>query len=127
MKTTTIQRSSIYPVTLFHLKLKHGIFNLPFIIFVNHAYSILLSSLFLPYHNTLFRQPSAYHNNEHFIRWKFRYRLFEVVETLGRVHLVTEWIQGGELYNRINQDGPLKEIHAAVLFKQLLLAVQHMV
>ncbi|XP_031622989.1 serine/threonine-protein kinase NIM1, partial [Contarinia nasturtii] len=52
-------------------------------------------------------------------------RLFEVVETLGRVHLVTEWIQGGELYNRLN-DGPLKEVHAAVLFKQLLLAVQHM-
>lgn len=57
----------------------------------------------------------------------FKYRLFEVVETLGRVHLVTEWIQGGELYNRINQDGPLKETHAAILFKQLLLAVQHMV
>lgn len=54
-------------------------------------------------------------------------RLFEVVETLGRVHLVTEWIQGGELYNRITQDGPLKEIYAASLFKQLLLAVQHMV
>lgn len=54
-------------------------------------------------------------------------RLFEVVETLGRVHLVTEWIQGGELYNRISQEGPLKEIYAAVLFKQLLLAVQHMV
>ncbi|XP_055295569.1 serine/threonine-protein kinase NIM1 isoform X3 [Sitodiplosis mosellana] len=53
-------------------------------------------------------------------------RLFEVVETLGRVHLVTEWIQGGELYNRINQDGPLKEVHAALLFKQLLLGVQHM-
>lgn len=85
-----------------------------------------------------------------------------MVETLGRVHLVTEWIQGkfsyhftielptlrlifsfllpfknihfcfeliqgGELYNRINQDGPLKEVHAALLFKQLLLAVQHMV
>lgn len=54
-------------------------------------------------------------------------RLFEVVETLGRVHLVTEWIQGGELYNRISQDGPLKEIYAASLFKQLLMAVQHMV
>lgn len=50
-----------------------------------------------------------------------------MVETLGRVHLVTEWIQGGELYNRITQDGPLKEIYAASLFKQLLQAVQHMV
>lgn len=54
-------------------------------------------------------------------------RLFEVVETLGRVHLVTEWIQGGELYHRISQDGPLKEVYAAMLFKQLLLAVKHMV
>lgn len=50
-----------------------------------------------------------------------------MVETLGRVHLVTEWIQGGELYNRITQEGPLKEVYAASLFKQLLLAVQHMV
>lgn len=53
-------------------------------------------------------------------------RLFEVVETLGKVYLVTEFIQGGELYNRINQDGPLKEINAAILFKQLCYAVQHM-
>lgn len=54
-------------------------------------------------------------------------RLFEVVETLGRVHLVTEWVRGGELYNRITQAGPLKEAHAAPLYKQLLLAVKHMV
>lgn len=54
-------------------------------------------------------------------------RLFEVVETLGRVHLVTEWIRGGELYNRITQGGPLTESHAAPLYKQLLLAVKHMV
>lgn len=54
-------------------------------------------------------------------------RLFEVVETLGRVHLVTEWIRGGELYNRITQGGPLTESHAAPLYKQLLSAVKHMV
>lgn len=54
-------------------------------------------------------------------------RLFEVVETLGRVYLVTEWIRGGELYNHITQGGPLREIHAAPLYKQLLLAVKHMV
>lgn len=54
-------------------------------------------------------------------------RLFEVVETLGRVHLVTEWIRGGELYHRITQGGCLKETQAALLFKQLLLAVKHMV
>lgn len=55
------------------------------------------------------------------------FRLFEVVETLGRVHLVTEWIRGGELYNRITQGGSYKESQAAPLYKQLLLAVKHMV
>lgn len=50
-----------------------------------------------------------------------------MVETLGRVYLVTEWVRGGELYNHITQGGPLREIHAAPLFKQLLLAVKHMV
>lgn len=34
--------------------------------------------------------------------------------------------QGGELYNRINQDGPFREVNAAILFKQLCFAVQHM-
>ncbi|XP_063700352.1 serine/threonine-protein kinase MARK1 [Culicoides brevitarsis] len=56
----------------------------------------------------------------------FILRLFEVVETLGRVHLVTEWIRGGELYHRITQGGPLPEILAAKLYRQLLLAVKHM-
>lgn len=59
--------------------------------------------------------------------WKIQRRLFEVVETLGRVHLVTEWIRGGELYHRITHGGPLKESHAAPLYRQLLLAVKHMV
>lgn len=57
----------------------------------------------------------------------FCFRLYEVVETLGRVYLVTEYIQGGELYNRITEEGPLTEAYAASLFKQLLHAVQHMV
>uniref|UniRef100_A0A336LTM6 CSON000143 protein n=2 Tax=Culicoides sonorensis TaxID=179676 RepID=A0A336LTM6_CULSO len=52
----------------------------------------------------------------------FILRLFEVVETLGRVHLVTEWVRGGELYHRITQAGPLPEILAAKLYRQLLLA-----
>lgn len=45
---------------------------------------------------------------------------------MGRVHLVTEWIRGGELYHRITQSGSLTEAQAAPLFKQLLLAVKHM-
>lgn len=54
-------------------------------------------------------------------------RLYEVVETLGRVHLVTEWVRGGELYHRITHGGPLPELQAAQLYRQLLLAVKHMV
>lgn len=54
-------------------------------------------------------------------------RLFEVIESLGRVYLVTEWVRGGELFNHISQTGPLKEQNASILFKQLLLAVKHMV
>ncbi|XP_052865178.1 probable serine/threonine-protein kinase MARK-A [Anopheles cruzii] len=56
----------------------------------------------------------------------FILRLFEVIETLGKIHLISEWIQGGELYNRITEVGPLKEPHAALLFQQLLLAVKHL-
>jgi serine/threonine protein kinase len=54
-------------------------------------------------------------------------RLFEVVETLGRVHLVTEFIQGGELYYKIVQNGVYTEPSAAKIFKQIALAIQHMV
>lgn len=54
-------------------------------------------------------------------------RLFEVVETLGRVHLVTEFIAGGELYYKIVQNGVYSERKAVKIFKQLALAIQHMV
>ncbi|KAL9708560.1 hypothetical protein quinque_012078 [Culex quinquefasciatus] len=56
----------------------------------------------------------------------FILRLFEVIETLGKIHLISEWVQGGELYNRIAEEGPLEEYHAAVIFHQLLLAVKHL-
>jgi serine/threonine-protein kinase NIM1 len=54
-------------------------------------------------------------------------RLFEVVETLGKVHLVTELIEGGELYYKIVQNGVYTEAKARKIFKQLSLAIQHMV
>ncbi|GAB0087193.1 NIM1 [Sergentomyia squamirostris] len=53
-------------------------------------------------------------------------RLFEVVETLNRVHLVTEFISGGELYHRLINEGPIQEQQASKLFRQLLSAVRHM-
>lgn len=43
------------------------------------------------------------------------------------MHLVTEFIQGGELYYRIVQNGVFPEKKAAKIFKQVVLAVQHMV
>lgn len=53
--------------------------------------------------------------------------LYLVIETLGRVHLVTEFIQGGELYYRIVQNGVFPENKAVKIFRQIGLAVQHMV
>ena len=50
-----------------------------------------------------------------------------VVETLGRVHLITEYIPGGELYYKIVQNGIYTEDKASIMFKQVALAVQHMV
>jgi len=52
---------------------------------------------------------------------------FLVVETLGRVHLITEFISGGELYYKIVQNGIYTEDKAAIMFKQIAMAVQHMV
>lgn len=54
-------------------------------------------------------------------------RLFEVIEMWNRVYLITEFIAGGELYNKISLDGPIREPQAIVLFKQLIEAVKYMV
>ena len=50
-----------------------------------------------------------------------------MIESLGKIHLITEWIQGGELFSRITEVGALKEKQASLIFYQLLLAVQHLV
>lgn len=54
-------------------------------------------------------------------------RLFEVIDMWNRVYLITEFIAGGELYNKISLDGPVREEQAIVLFRQLLDAVKYMV
>jgi serine/threonine-protein kinase NIM1 len=46
---------------------------------------------------------------------------------LGKIYLVTEYIEGGELYYRIVQRGVFTEAKAAIIFRQIALAVQHMV
>ncbi|XP_053694908.1 serine/threonine-protein kinase NIM1 [Sabethes cyaneus] len=56
----------------------------------------------------------------------FVIRLFEVIETFGKIYIIGEWVPGGELYNKIADGGPLEESHAAILFYQILIAVQHL-
>ncbi|KAG5671689.1 hypothetical protein PVAND_001874 [Polypedilum vanderplanki] len=51
-------------------------------------------------------------------------RLFEVIETVGRVYIVSEYLQG-ELYYHIVQQGVLPEARASKIFKQLAEAIQY--
>ncbi|KAK2724305.1 serine/threonine-protein kinase NIM1-like isoform X2 [Artemia franciscana] len=53
-------------------------------------------------------------------------RLFEVVETLSRVHLVMDYAPYGELYNQIMTEGALPENEARLGFFQLVSAVEYM-
>ncbi|CAL4124842.1 unnamed protein product, partial [Meganyctiphanes norvegica] len=53
-------------------------------------------------------------------------RLFEVVETLSRIHLVMEFAPGGELFNKITADGRLSERDAQSTFQQILSAVSYL-
>ncbi|XP_071450022.1 serine/threonine-protein kinase NIM1-like, partial [Hetaerina americana] len=53
-------------------------------------------------------------------------RLYEVIETLGRIHLVMEYASGGELFAHITAEGQLPEPEAKRVFAQVIGAVQHM-
>ena len=54
-------------------------------------------------------------------------RLFEVVETLSRIHLVLEFAPGGELFNRVTTEGRLVESEAAYVFSQVVSAIVYLV
>lgn len=54
-------------------------------------------------------------------------RLYEVVETLAKLHIVMEYAGGGELFNKISNEGKFPEEEAKPIYAQVVAAVQHMV
>ncbi|BET02685.1 S_TKc [Nesidiocoris tenuis] len=52
--------------------------------------------------------------------------LFEVVETYSKLHLVMEFVSGGELYQKLTTDGKMKEQDAKIAFAQILSGVKHL-
>ncbi|GFN96706.1 serine/threonine-protein kinase nim1 [Plakobranchus ocellatus] len=52
-------------------------------------------------------------------------RLYEVVETLAKLHIIMEYAGGGELFTKISNEGRLPEDEAKCLFAQLVAAVDH--
>uniref|UniRef100_A0A1B6D2N7 non-specific serine/threonine protein kinase n=1 Tax=Clastoptera arizonana TaxID=38151 RepID=A0A1B6D2N7_9HEMI len=53
-------------------------------------------------------------------------RLYEVVETYSKLHLVVEYASGGELFNKLTTEGKMPEPEAKAVFVQILSAVKHL-
>ncbi len=54
-------------------------------------------------------------------------RLYEVIETLTKLHLVMEFANGGELFTKISTEGKLAEKATKRIFCQIVAALDHMV
>uniref|UniRef100_A0A8C0APF3 non-specific serine/threonine protein kinase n=1 Tax=Buteo japonicus TaxID=224669 RepID=A0A8C0APF3_9AVES len=52
-------------------------------------------------------------------------RLYEVVETLSKLHLVMEYAGGGELFTKISTEGKLLETECKIIFSQIVSTVKH--
>ncbi|XP_028404598.1 serine/threonine-protein kinase NIM1-like [Dendronephthya gigantea] len=53
-------------------------------------------------------------------------RLYEVIETLTKLHLVMEFANGGELFTKISTEGKLAEKTTKRIFSQIVAALDHM-
>lgn len=53
--------------------------------------------------------------------------LYEVVETPSRLHLVLEYAGGGDLHNKICNEGKLSDNSSKITFAQILSAIKYMV
>lgn len=51
-------------------------------------------------------------------------KLYEVYESDKYIHLVFEYLQGGELFERIKQKGFYKEKNAKILMRQLMQSIE---
>ena len=54
-------------------------------------------------------------------------RLYEVIETLTKLHLIMEFANGGELFTKISTEGKLTEKLTKRIFSQIVAALDHMV
>ncbi len=54
-------------------------------------------------------------------------RLYEVIETTGKLYLISEWAPAGDLYSKVTLRARLSETEAKPIFRQILSALTYMV